>query len=124
MHATNHIENHPENCLFCDIVAGKIPCKKAFENDEFLAFHDIHPAALVHFLIVPKKHIASMAHVTADDASWLGRLMVLAPQLALEQGCVPYPEGGFRLQANTGAAGGQEVPHLHWHILGGGQKIR
>ena len=73
----------------------------------------------MHFLIIPKRHIASMSHLTAADETWMGRLMVLAPKLALEQGCNPYPEGGFRMVCNTGAEGRQEVQHLHWHVMGG-----
>lgn len=110
---------HDENCIFCKIIAGQIPSRKIYEDEEFFAFHDIRPAAPVHFLIVPKKHIVSMAHVTQDDAALLGRMMVLAPKLALEHGCTPYPEGGFRIMVNTGEEGGQEVHHLHVHVLGG-----
>ena len=107
------------DCIFCRIVRGEIPSRKVYEDDELLAFHDIQPWAPVHFLIIPKHHIVSMAHVTPDDATWLGRALTLAPQLALEQGCRPYPQGGFRLLCNTGAEGGQEVQHLHWHVMGG-----
>ena len=110
---------HDPNCIFCKIIAGQIPSNKVFEDDELFVFHDIHPRAPVHFLMVPKRHIVSMAHLTPEDAGWLGRLMLLAPRLALEQGCKPYPEGGFRLVCNTGAEGGQEVAHLHWHVMGG-----
>ena len=73
----------------------------------------------MHFLIIPKAHIASMADVTPAHAGLLGRMMTLAPRLALEQGCKPYPEGGFRLVINTGVHGGQEVNHLHMHVIGG-----
>lgn len=110
---------HDPNCLFCKIIAGQIPSKKVYEDNEFFAFHDIHPAAPVHFLMVPKRHIPSMAQVTADDAPLLGRMMALAPRLALEQGCSPYPDGGFRAVVNTGAEGGQEIHHLHLHVMGG-----
>ena len=109
----------PENCLFCKIIAGKIPSRKVFEDDEVFAFHDINPWAPVHFLMVPKFHIGSMAQVDKTHAPLLGRMMVLAPLLALEQGCKPYPEGGFRLVTNTGAEGGPEVHHLQFHVLGG-----
>lgn len=107
------------NCIFCKIVEGKIPSRKVFEDDEILAFHDIHPWAPVHFLIIPKMHIESMAHVQAQHASLLGRMMAIVPELAKQEGCRPYPEGGFRLVTNTGADGGQEVPHLHFHVIGG-----
>ena len=107
------------NCLFCKIVAGQIPSKKVYEDDELLAFHDIHPWAPVHFLMIPKAHIPSMAQVGPEHEALLGRIMVLAPRLALEQGCNPYPAGGFRIVVNTGAEGGQEVQHLHIHVMGG-----
>jgi histidine triad (HIT) family protein len=73
----------------------------------------------VHFLIIPKRHVASMAQVGPDDAGLLGRMMVLVPELARKAGCEPYPEGGFRIMVNTGAQGGQEVHHLHLHVIGG-----
>lgn len=107
------------DCLFCKIVAGKIPSKMVYQDDELYAFHDIHPWAPVHFLLIPKRHIASMAQLTDADAALMGRLMVLAPKLALQEGCNPYPAGGFRLLCNTGSEGGQEVHHLHIHIMGG-----
>jgi histidine triad (HIT) family protein len=109
----------PENCLFCKIAAGKIPSSKVYEDDELFVFDDIHPWAPVHFLMIPKVHIPSMAQVGPEHAALLGRMLVLAPRLALEKGCTPYPEGGFRILTNTGAEGGQEVHHLHWHVMGG-----
>ena len=109
----------PDHCLFCKISAGTIPSQKVYEDDELFAFHDIHPHAPVHFLIIPKAHIPSMAHVGPEHAALLGRMMVLAPQLAIAQGCNPYPEGGFRIMTNTGVEGGQEVQHLHFHVIGG-----
>ena len=110
---------HDPNCLFCKIVAGQIPSKKVYEDDELLAFHDIHPWAPVHFLMIPKAHIPSMAQVGPEHEALMGRIMMLAPRLALEQGCNPYPAGGFRIVVNTGAEGGQEVQHLHIHVMGG-----
>ena len=110
---------HDPNCLFCKIAAGKIPSKKVFENDEILAFNDIHPWAPVHFLMIPKLHVPSMAQVTDDHAGLLGRMLVLAAKLAAQEGCNPYPAGGFRIVTNTGAEGGQEVHHLHIHVMGG-----
>ena len=107
------------HCLFCKIAAGQIPSRKVFEDEEFFAFHDIQPSAPVHFLVIPKLHIPSMAQVDTEHVPLLGRMLALAPRLALEQGCGPYPEGGFRLMVNTGAEGGQEVHHLHIHVLGG-----
>lgn len=108
-----------DNCLFCKIAKGEIPSKTVYEDEEFRVFHDINPAAPVHLLVVPKHHIASMQNVTPDDAGWLGRMMALAPKIAVENGCNPGPEGGFRLVINSGVEGGQEVGHLHCHILGG-----
>jgi histidine triad (HIT) family protein len=110
---------HDPDCLFCKIAQGQIPSRKVHEDDEFFAFHDIRPAAPIHFLIVPKHHVASMAQVTDEHAPMLGRMLALAPRLAMQEGCSPYPEGGFRLVVNTGTEGGQEVHHLHLHVLGG-----
>ena len=107
------------NCIFCKIVAGQIPAKKVHEEDDVLAFHDVRPQAPVHFLIIPKAHIPSMAQVGPEHAALMGRMMVLAPKLAIEQGCNPYPAGGYRIVTNTGAEGGQEVHHLHFHVIGG-----
>lgn len=111
--------NASPDCIFCKIVAGQIPSRKVYEDDELYAFHDIKPWAPVHFLVIPKLHIPSMAQLEAGHAALLGKMMVLAPQLALEQGCNPYPSGGFRVIANTGDDGGQEVHHLHLHVIGG-----
>lgn len=110
---------HEPDCLFCKIVQGKIPCRKVYEDEEIFGFHDIHPGAPVHFMLIPKTHIPSFAQLAADDTGLIGRMMVLAPQLALKEGCRPYPEGGFRIVANTGSDGGQEVRHLHVHVMGG-----
>ncbi|QIL69901.1 histidine triad nucleotide-binding protein [Diaphorobacter sp. HDW4B] len=110
---------HDPNCIFCKIIEGKIPSKKVYEDEDVFAFHDINPWAPVHFLMVPKKHIPSMAQVTAEDTPLLGKMMALAPKLAVEQGCNPYPAGGFRIVVNTGDEGGQEVHHLHVHVIGG-----
>ena len=82
------------NCIFCKIVAGQIPSKKVYEDEEIFVFHDIHPWAPVHFLMIPKVHIPSMDHVGPEHEALLGRMMVLAPKLAREQGCNPYPDGG------------------------------
>lgn len=81
--------------FFCKIVEGKIPSRKVYEDDEILAFHDIAPWAPVHFLIIPKRHISSMAQLTDADAALMGRIMTLAPKLATEQGCEPYPKRWF-----------------------------
>jgi histidine triad (HIT) family protein len=107
------------NCIFCKIVEGKIPAKKVYEDEDVLAFHDIHPWAPVHFLLIPKQHIASFGDVSEAHAPLLGKMMSLVPTLARQEGCRPLPQGGFRLVCNTGDDGGQEVPHLHFHVIGG-----
>lgn len=111
--------SHADTCIFCKIAAGAIPSRKVYEDDELFVFHDIAPWAPIHFLMVPKKHIPSMAQVQDEHVALLGRMMTLAPRLALEQGCKPYPDGGFRMVVNTGVEGGQEVHHLHMHVMGG-----
>lgn len=103
------------NCIFCKIASGQIPAKKAYEDEDLLAFHDIAPWAPVHLLIIPKRHIATMAEVTPEDQALLGKMMVLAPRLMAEHGVT----GGFRQIINTGRDGGQEVYHLHMHVMGG-----
>jgi histidine triad (HIT) family protein len=102
-------------CIFCKIVAGHVPSKKVYEDDELLAFHDINPWAPVHFLIVPKIHLASFYDVAAQHQAMLGKMMVLAPKLMRDLGVT----NGFRTIVNTGADGRQEVPHLHIHVIGG-----
>lgn len=115
----HHAMTTDPHCIFCKIVAGQIPSKKVYEDEEILAFHDINPWAPVHFLVIPKEHIISMAHLEQRHAALMGRIMTLIPQLAAQEGCNPYPEGGFRVVSNTGAQGGQEVQHLHIHVMGG-----
>jgi histidine triad (HIT) family protein len=115
----NTMKHRDHSCIFCKIVAKEIPSRIVYEDDEFFAFHDINPWAPVHFLIIPKTHIASMAHIEAAHAGMMGRMMALVPKLAQQEGCNPYPEGGFRLLTNTGQEGGQEVHHLHFHVMGG-----
>lgn len=108
-----------DNCIFCKIVRGEIPSKKVYEDDNVFAFHDIHPATSVHFMLVPKQHIASLADVGDKHRSLLGEMMLLIPKLAKEQGCTD----GFRTIINTGRIGGQEVYHLHIHIIGGKERL-
>jgi len=103
------------DCLFCRIVAGVIPAKRVYEDELCLAFADIHPQAPVHLLVIPKVHIASMAHVEAGQASLMGHLLGAAAEIAREQKL----DGGYRIVINTGADGGQTVDHLHLHLLGG-----
>ena len=108
-----------ESCLFCKIVQGKIPCNRVYEDADILAFHDIHPAASVHFMLIPKLHIASLTDVEDQHRDLLGRMLLLAPRLAQEQGCTD----GFRTIINTGRVGGQEIYHLHVHIIGGMERL-
>jgi histidine triad (HIT) family protein len=107
--------NADPNCIFCKIVAGQIPANKAYEDAELLAFHDIHPWAPVHVLVVPKEHIATLSDVGPEHDALLGRMLALAPRLMRELGVV----NGFRTVINTGRDGGQEVQHLHMHVMGG-----
>jgi histidine triad (HIT) family protein len=102
-------------CLFCKIIAGEIASKKVFEDDLTLAFRDLHPQAPVHVLVVPRKHIASLAEANAEDEELLGHLLMVAAQIARSEGLVK----GYRTVINTGADGGQTVDHLHVHLLGG-----
>jgi histidine triad (HIT) family protein len=103
------------DCIFCRIVAGQIPSKKVHEDDEFVAFHDIRPAAPVHLLVIPKEHVASLQEAGPEHEGLLGRLLLLAPKLARAHGA----NNGFKAQFNTGPDGGQEVYHLHLHVMGG-----
>ena len=103
------------DCIFCKIVEGKIPAQKVYEDEEMLAFNDISPARPVHVLLIPKKHITSLATVTDDDAPLLGKMIATAKGIAITQGS---PDG-FRIIINTGRVGQQEVQHLHIHIVGG-----
>ena len=102
-------------CIFCRIVAGEIPSRKAYEDDEILVFHDIAPWAPVHVLMIPKEHLTSFYDVTDAHAAMLGRMMAKAPRLMRELGVT----NGFRTLVNTGVDGLQEVQHLHVHVMGG-----
>jgi len=108
-----------DDCIFCKIARGEIPSKKVYEDDEIFAFHDINPQAPVHFMMIPKRHIASLAGATMEDAGVLGRMMALSGRLAREQG---LPDG-YRTIINTGRIGRQEVMHLHLHVLGGPEAL-
>jgi histidine triad (HIT) family protein len=103
------------DCIFCKIVEGRIPSRKVYEDDDMLAFHDINPVAPVHFMIIPKKHVDSLAHVGAEHAEVLGKMMAKAGALARELGSTE----GFRTIVNTGRIGRQDVYHLHIHVIGG-----
>lgn len=103
------------DCIFCKIVDGKIPATKVYEDEDILAFNDINPARPVHVLVIPKKHITSLATVSEEDTAALGKILAKANEIAVAQGS---PDG-FRVIINTGRVGQQEVPHLHAHIVGG-----
>ena len=108
-----------DDCIFCKIARGEIPSKKVYEDGEIFAFHDIHPQAPVHFMMIPKRHIATLADATTEDAGVLGRMLALSGRLAREQG---LPDG-YRTIINTGRIGRQEVMHLHLHVLGGPEPL-
>jgi histidine triad (HIT) family protein len=108
-----------QDCIFCKIVRGEVPSRKVYEDDEILAFQDIRPQAPVHFMLIPKRHIASLADAAPSDAPVLGRIMALTGALAREQGS---PEG-YRTIVNTGRIGRQDVMHLHVHVVGGPQPL-
>lgn len=103
------------DCLFCKIVAGDIPAKKAYEDEQVLAFYDIEPQAPVHILIIPKTHIQSAAQIDAQNSSIVAHIFEVAAKLAQELGL----KDGFRVVTNCGDSAGQSVKHLHFHLLGG-----
>ena len=107
------------DCIFCKIASGVIPCRKVYDDDEILAFHDLNPLAPVHFLIIPKTHLVSLAECDDSHRDVLGRILAVAGRLAVAQGAVD----GFRTIINTGRIGGQEVYHLHAHIMGGQERL-
>ena len=107
------------NCIFCKIVRGEVPSRKVYEDSDVLAFEDIQPQAPVHFMLIPKKHVASMYDLTADDETAMGRIMTVAGRLARERGA----RDGFRTIVNTGRVGRQDVMHVHVHVLGGGEPL-
>lgn len=106
------------DCIFCNIVSGKIPGTIVYENDHLLAFKDIYPEAPVHLLVIPKKHIQSLQELDPADKELAAELLPAIAQLAKEQGLA---EDGYRVVTNIGEHGGQTVAHLHFHILGGRQ---
>ena len=112
-----------DDCLFCKIIKGEIPSEKVYEDEEILAFKDINPAAPVHILVIPKKHIDSIAQMEKEDEALVGRIYTVINKIAEEQG---VKDDGFRVIVNCGKDGGQEVMHLHFHLLAGtklGEKI-
>lgn len=104
-----------EDCIFCKIIQGEIPSEKVYEDEEILAFKDIHPMAPVHILVIPKKHIKSMEQVTKEEEATIGRIFLVIQKIAREQKL----DNGYRIVNNCGEDGGQEVQHLHFHLLGG-----
>ena len=109
--------------VYCKIIKGEIPSTKVYEDDEILAFNDINPAAPIHILVIPKKHIASLAHMEKEDEAIVGKIYGVINKIAEEKG---FKESGYRVIVNCGKDAGQEVMHLHFHILAGakfGDKI-
>ena len=104
-----------DDCLFCKIVSGDIPSTKVFEDEVSYAFRDINPQAPVHVLIVPKKHIASVAEIKEEDEALVGKIFTNIAKIAKDEGL----DKGFRVISNSGDDAGQTVHHLHYHILGG-----
>jgi len=104
------------DCIFCQIVASKIPSEIVYQDDEVIAFRDINPQAPIHLLIIPKRHIPSLTHLTEEDLPLMGRMVNIANRLARREGIA---EAGYRLVINCGKEGGQLVPHLHMHLIGG-----
>lgn len=105
-----------DNCLFCKIVRGEIPSSKVYEDEKILAFKDITPAAPVHILIIPKKHIGSVNELEQEDIELIGHIFITAKAIAKEQ---EVDTSGYRIVTNCGEQGGQSVNHLHYHLLGG-----
>ena len=105
-----------EDCIFCKIASGMIPVKFIYEDNDLIAFADINPAAPVHVLVIPRKHLTSLQHAEAADRELLGQAMLALPKIAEQLGLA---QEGFRIVINSGKNGGQSVMHLHWHILGG-----
>jgi len=103
-------------CVFCKIVNGELPAKVVYEDELIMAFHDINPQRKIHVLIIPKKHIPSLNEITPEDKDLMGHLLVKVPEIAKKLGIA---ENGYRLIVNTGKHGGQEIYHIHFHLLGG-----
>jgi histidine triad (HIT) family protein len=104
------------DCIFCQIVSGKIPGDMVYQDEEIVAFRDINPQAPVHLIITPRRHIPSLVHLSEADFPLVGRMVAVANRLAKEEGVA---DSGFRLVINCGKEGGQVVPHLHLHLIGG-----
>lgn len=108
------------NCIFCKIVSGELPANKVFENDDIMAFNDINPQAPKHILIIPKRHIPTIDDLVPEDSALLGNMILCAKQIAHKE---QLSENGYRLIFNIKSAGGQEVYHIHLHLLGGRQMM-
>ena len=106
------------DCIFCKIVAGEIPSDTVHQDEEIIAFRDINPQAPVHIVIIPRQHIASLSRLSQSDSALVGRMVAVANSLAEKEGIA---EKGYRLVINCGKEGGQLVPHLHLHLVGGRQ---
>ncbi len=117
-YARRHTQEKIMDCIFCRIISGEIPSDILYQDEQVVAFRDINPKAPVHLLLVPREHIESVAELSEDEASIMGHLVAVANRLAREAG---ISEKGYRLVVNSGPEGGQEVPHLHLHLLGGRQ---
>jgi len=104
------------DCIFCQIASGKIPSDIVYHDKEIIAFRDINPQAPRHLIIIPKKHIPSLDQMKEGDAALMGRMVAIASKLAKDEGVAGK---GYRLAINCGKEGGQLVPHLHMHLLGG-----
>jgi len=112
-----------DNCIFCEIIKGEIPSQKLYEDDEILAFRDVNPAAPIHILVIPKKHISMLTELKEEDEVVIGRIYTVVNKIAKQEN---FDEKGYRVIVNCGEDGGQEVKHIHFHLLGGkrlGDKI-
>lgn len=105
-----------EDCLFCKISKGEVPSTKVYEDEDVYAFNDINPVAPIHILVIPKKHIASLKDMTKEDEALVGKIFGVINKIAEEKG---FKESGYRVITNCGKEAGQEVMHLHFHILAG-----
>lgn len=113
--SSNHTNR---DCVFCKIIADELPSQKLYQDQSITAFRDINPVATTHVLVVPNKHIPSTNELAAEDEKLVGRLFTIARQIAEQEG---IEESGYRLMINTGPDAGQEVFHLHLHLIGGRQ---
>ncbi|MFC2068893.1 histidine triad nucleotide-binding protein [Chloroflexota bacterium] len=106
------------DCIFCDIITGTMPSNTVYQNDDIIAFRDINPQSPIHIIIIPKRHVSSLVELTDADSSLMGHMIIVANQLAKKEGVA---NSGYRLVINCRKQGGQLVPHIHLHLLGGRQ---